>query len=81
MTISPASRGGHVQISCNNDLTLLLSSGSQVASSNRRSTPLEQPQSLAAQEWEQRATGGERQSGQEHEPVRGPDQRAHRGLE
>ena len=37
---------GYVQIHCNNDMELLLSSGFQAMSTNRASTPLEQPQSL-----------------------------------
>src|SRR2546421_8740804 len=37
----------YVQMSCNNDLSTLLSSGFQAQSTNRASTPLEQPQSLS----------------------------------
>ncbi len=37
----------YVQIACNNDMALLLSSGFQAQSTNRASTPLEQPQSLS----------------------------------
>jgi len=37
---------GYVQIHCNNDLALLLSSGFQAQDPNRASSPLEQPQSL-----------------------------------
>jgi hypothetical protein len=36
----------YVQIRCNNDLELLLTSGFQAQSTNRASTPLEQPQGL-----------------------------------
>lgn len=36
----------YVQIRCNNDLNLLLTSGFQAQSTNRASTPLEQPQAL-----------------------------------
>ena len=37
----------YVQITCNDDPALLLSSGFQAQSTNRASTPLEQPQSLS----------------------------------
>ena len=37
----------YVQIRCNNDLNLLLTSGFEAQSTNRASTPLEQPQGLA----------------------------------
>jgi hypothetical protein len=37
----------YVQMSCNNDQAVLLSSGFQAQSTSRTSTPLEQPQSLA----------------------------------
>jgi len=37
---------GYVQITCNNDMTTLLSSGFQAASTNRTQSQLEQPQSL-----------------------------------
>jgi hypothetical protein len=37
----------YVQIACNNDMALLLSSGFQAQSTNCASTPLEQPQSLS----------------------------------
>jgi hypothetical protein len=37
----------YVQMTCNNDMALLLSSGFQAQSTNRASTPLEQPQSLS----------------------------------
>src|SRR5882724_7147335 len=37
----------YVQIACNSDMALLLSSGFHAQSTNRASTPLEQPQSLS----------------------------------
>ena len=37
---------GYVQITCNNDMAVLLSSGFQAMSTNRAQSPLEQPQSL-----------------------------------
>jgi hypothetical protein len=37
----------YVQMSCNNDMALLLSSGFEAQSTNRASAPLDQPQSLA----------------------------------
>ena len=36
----------YVQINCNNDMAILLSSGFEAMSTNRSQTPLEQPQSL-----------------------------------
>lgn len=37
---------GYVQINCNNDMAILLSSGFQAMSTNRSQAPLEQPQGL-----------------------------------
>jgi hypothetical protein len=37
---------GYVQLNCNNDLAILLSSGFQAMSTNRSASPLEQPQGL-----------------------------------
>ena len=37
---------GYVQINCNNDMAMLLSSGFQAMSTNRAQSPLEQPQGL-----------------------------------
>src|SRR5712672_1220078 len=50
----------YVQIACNNDMALVLSSGFQAQSTNRASTPLEQSQSLSIKNggcvnWSQRS--------------------------